>query len=209
MDLQPHRDVPRRTSREGDERSHLRGDNDALLFTLDAAIDQNASWLLYEDAVWERSTLNLVGINSDQEQSAGSETVYVTSYRTYKADPTSIVVHGIGGDDPSGCPGAEPFTPFANAAASTGGVFLSFCEADWTSHMELLAQAFLNDSQIAFSLTSPAGEGCVAVHVDGVEQTEGWSFVAASNAIYFDAAAAPSDGAVVRVDYVLLPECSL
>lgn len=184
-----------------------RGDNDAQLQTLDNAIAENASWLLDEDVVWANATLNLVGINFDQEQSTGNETVYLTSYRSYKTDPTTIVVHGIGGDDPGGCPGADPYTKFADAAAATGGVFLSFCEADWTSHMERLAEGFLNDSQVAFSLTSPAIEGSVAVYVDGVEQTEGWSYDSASNAVYFDETAPPDDGAEVRAEYRLQPEC--
>ncbi len=184
-----------------------RGDNDYLLSTLDLAIDENTGWLLDEDPAWADSKLNLVGINSDQEQSSGSSTLYVLHYQAHKLNPSSIAVHGLGGDVPGGCPGAEAFTPFADAADATGGVFLSICDADWTANMETLALAFLAEGQVAFTLAEPAVKGTAAVYVDEVAQATGWTYNAANHAVYFDEGSRPAIGAVVRVDYVMLPEC--
>lgn len=183
------------------------GDNDYLLDTLENSITANRDWLLDESEAWADSKLNLVGINSDQEQSSGNYVSYTIAYKAFKDDDADIAVHGIGGDSPMGCPGAEAFTPFAEAATLTDGVFLSICEADWDPLMEDLALAFLGESQVAFTLTEAPLEWTLEVYVDDAVQETGWSFDAATNALSFDADIYPSTGAEIRADYVLAEVC--
>ncbi|GDX79678.1 hypothetical protein LBMAG42_14890 [Deltaproteobacteria bacterium] len=183
------------------------GDNDYLLNTLELAIGQNTEWLLDDDENWETSKLNLVGINMDQEQSSGNATLYVSHYQAYKEDPADIAVHAIGGDSPGGCPGAEAFTPFSDAAAATGGVFLSICEADWTTHMETLALAFLGEGQVSFALSEVPAEWSIEVYVDGGPELTGWTYNADSNRVSFDEDAYPNEGSELRIQYYVDEEC--
>ena len=183
------------------------GDNDYLLDTLEKSITANRDWLLDDGPAWADSKLNLVGINSDQEQSSGNYMSYTLAYRAFKDDEADIAVHAIGGDSPLGCPGAEAFTPFADAATETGGVFLSICETDWDPLMEDLALAFLGESQVSFALTEVPIDWSLQVYVDDVPQETGWSFDAATNELSFDADVYPGEGAEVRVDYVMAESC--
>lgn len=183
------------------------GDNDYLLATLDTAIGQNREWLIDDDENWAAAKLNLVGINMDQEQSSGNATLYVTHYQAYKEDPADIAVHAIGGDSPSGCPGAEAFTPFSDAAAATDGVFLSICEADWTTHMETLALAFLGEGQVSFALSEVPAEWSLEVYVDGGPELTGWTYNADSNRVVFDEDAYPNEGSELRIQYYVDEEC--
>ena len=183
------------------------GDNDYLLSTLELSITANRAWLMDDDENWATAKLNLVGINSDQEQSSGNYAYYIARYVTHKSDPADIAVHAIGGDSPMGCSGAEAFTPFSDAAAATGGIFLSICEADWVPHMEALALAFLGEGQVSFALSTLPAEWSVAVLVDGAPRTSGWTYNAASNRISFDESAYPSEGDQLSVQYNEYVEC--
>lgn len=183
------------------------GDNDYLLESLEKSITVNREWLLDEKEAWATSKLNLVGINSDQEQSSGNYMSYTLAYRAFKDDEADIAVHGIGGDVPAGCYGAEAFTPFSDAATETGGVFLSICEADWDPLMEDLALAFLGESQVSFALTEVAVAWTLEVYVDDTPIETGWSFDASANELSFDADVYPAVGAELRVDYVLAEVC--
>lgn len=186
-------------------------DNDYLFQTFQAAIPIHQDWLLDESDAWADSRLNLIGINFDQEQSSGSYAVYLNDFVEYKEDDSDVVVHAIGGDVPGGCNDnglyAEAFTPFYDAANATGGTFLSYCEADWTSHMETLALACLGDNQVAFYLTGAPSASSLVVSIDGVEQNNYWDYNADLNAIVFDDGHFPDAGSVVSVYYIEAGEC--
>lgn len=185
------------------------GDNDYLLEALAQGIENNADWLLEESESWEESRLSLIGINSDMEQSTGVWSVFVAEYQAYKEDPEDIVVHAIGGDVPRGCNGAggfgEPFEPFYNAAAATGGAFLSVCEEDWTTHLTDLAAAVIGSEQV-FELTGDPAEWSIEVWIDGAPTTYGWTYDATLHQILFEDDQLP--GTEIRVDYILATECA-
>lgn len=183
------------------------GDNDYLLSTLEVAIGENTEWLIDDDENWATSKLNLVGINMDQEQSSGNATLYVSHYQAYKEDPADIAVHAIGGDVPSGCPGAEAFTPFSDAAAATDGVFLSICETDWSTHMETLALAFLGEGQVSFALSEVPAEWSLEVYIDDGPELTGWTYNADSNRVSFEEDAYPNEGSELRIQYYVDEEC--
>jgi hypothetical protein len=187
------------------------GDNDYLFETLATAIEENRSWLLDEDDSWGESKLNLIGINNDVEQSGSNYVTYLNEYKTYKTDPTKIMMHSIGGDVPRGCSSgsggvADPATAWSDAAAATGGVFLSICETDWTAHMEALGAAVLGEHE-SFELTGEPAEASIEVFVDGVQWYDGWSYDAERTRIVFDTDTYPDTGATVRVHYLMAVEC--
>lgn len=187
------------------------GDNDYLLQTLAEAIVQNSDWLLDDDAAWAGSKLNLVGLNTDMEQSSGDYVTYVNQYREHKDDDADIAVHGIGGDVPRGCTGtpysAEPFQPFLDAATMTGGVFLSVCESDWTDHMTTLAEACIGDTGRVFSLSAVPLDWTLRVVVDSVAASSGWTYDEGENAVVFDVESAPGIGSDVGVSYAVASSC--
>lgn len=185
------------------------GDNDALLETLNLAIPANLDWLSADGVSWAESELNLVGLDDDQEQSSGNATFYLLQYESYKTDPTDVTVHGIGGDVPTGCGSAYPFTKFADAATATGGLFLSICAEDWTRHMHSLALAFLGEGSDGFALSAvPPDSGVgLEVQVDGVPVTTGWEYDVPSNTVYLAAESRPAPGAELRIYYTIEESC--
>lgn len=182
------------------------GDLDTMFQTLGNAIDQNRSWLLDEDDVWTDAKLNLIGVNNDIEQSSGNYVTWVADYRTYKVDPEDVVVHGIGGDVPRGCTGADPAQAFSDAAGLTGGLFFSICDSDWGSNLAELAIASLGEYQ-EYTLGNPPLTWTIDVYVDGVAMTTGWDYDDEKNQITFWDGWYPAVGSVVTVEYIAEPEC--
>lgn len=182
------------------------GDLDATFTALENSIEQNRSWLLDESDEWLESRLNLVGMNEDVEQSSGNYVTHLAVFQSYKADPADVVFHGIGGDVPRGCGSARPAQAFSDAAAATGGVFLSICDSDWTVNMQSLAEGALGRQQ-EFSLTGTPAEWSIEVRVDDTLVTEGWEYDVEKNSVKFDPEAYPEAGSVVRIDYLMVAEC--
>lgn len=186
------------------------GDNDYLLDTLDKAIPANRDWLLDESEEWLTSTLSLIAMNSDVEQSTGSYVTYVNDYYSYKEDPADIQVDAISGETPRGCnvdgKYAEPAELLEQASSMTGGTFISWC-SDWEAGMVSLAEAALSGQQ-RFTLTGTPAEWSIEVFLDEVELTEGWTYDAETLEVLFDDAHFPSIGTEVRIDYLMETDCS-
>lgn len=185
------------------------GDNDYLLQTLDAGVAANRDWLIDDDEQWYDSTLNLIGMNSDVEQSTGSPVVYVDDYQSYKADPTDVFVHAIAGEQPSGCSSgslyAEPSGGLQDAARLTGGTFLSWCD-DWATNMETIADAALSGIQ-RFELNYTPDPDSIVVRIDEVVQTDGWTYDEEDNRIIFDDEHFPPLGSEVTIYYLTETTC--
>jgi hypothetical protein len=182
------------------------GDNDTSLATMLASIDENADWLLDEDEQWLESKLNFVGINSDVEQSGGDYVHYIDEYLQYKAETDWLMVHGIAGNVPGGCSGAEPSQGLHDAAEATGGVFLSICESDWTEHMDTLAHAMLGVNE-SFVLEGNPAPASIEVKIDGNIVSSGWEYNEKLNSIVFDRETYPMLGSELRVDYLMAVSC--
>ena len=89
----------------------------------------------------EDAKLNLVGVSDEPEQSTMySWDGYVDHFQSLKSDPDDLVMHAIGGDYPSGCATAEPYTNFYEATVATDGLFLSICASDFASNLTELAE---------------------------------------------------------------------
>ena len=91
------------------------------------------------------------------------------------------------------------------AALATGGVYLSICEPDWSMIAESLATACA--TWRGFYLPNSAAPNGFDVYVDDVAQTSGWSYDGTANAIVFDDASRPADGALVRAEYYVGDVC--
>ena len=182
------------------------GDNDANFATINAALAVNSDWL-FEDDAWAESKLNLICIQRDTEASGGSWSNWVSQAQAYKDDPDDVVYHAIAGPVPGGCGSAEAFMDFDQAVKTTGGVFGSVCEPDWTNNMAQLATASMDGAQGIFQLEGTPMETSIEVSVDSVRQTEGWAYDATLNAVVFDDTAYPAFDSVVSIYYWMAGSC--
>jgi hypothetical protein len=181
-------------------------DNDATFRTLLNAVDVNQSWLS-EDEGWAESSSNLVAIQRDLEQSGNAWPYWAGEIQSYKDDPDDVVFHAIAGPIPSGCSGADPFTDYDGAIDATGGILLSICDSDWTTHMSQLAAACIEGSRAVFSLTGTPMETSIEVSIDGEASSEGWAYDASLNAVVFEAGSYPPVGSELAIQYWLAGDC--
>ena len=150
----------------------------------------------------ERATLAFVSISDTADASAGFWYDYVVAFQALKPDPDNVAWHGIGGDYPTGCGGADAGLGYYEASVATGGDYLSICATDWAS---TLAAAFdVAIGERSFELSSWPVPGTIVVTVDGVV-VEGWTYNMADNTVELDEA--PEDGAVVEITYVTYGDC--
>ncbi|MDP2311732.1 MAG: hypothetical protein Q8P41_02415 [Pseudomonadota bacterium] len=157
--------------------------------------------LLREDAY-----LVVVGVTDDAEQSTRAWSTYVAGFQAIKADPDTFVAHAIAGDYPAGCDDALGGLGWYEASVSSGGLFLSVCEADWDAHLAAIVDAQLGTAGV-FALSSWPVPSSLVVTVDGVLATTGWSYREADRSVVFDAAYVPAEGATVQVDYTVDAGC--
>ena len=58
----------------------------------------------------EEAKLALVGVSDEPEQSVNSYSYYISMFQSLKSNPSDVVIHGIGGDYPSGCGSNSAYT---------------------------------------------------------------------------------------------------
>ena len=180
--------------------------NDYQLMSLSNALTEHGDWLFEEGGTWDDSYLNLIGINYDNEVSPGSVTTYIEEYQSYKDDPSDVVIHAIAGPLPRGCGDAIPTEMLDAAVTATGGVFLEYCDTDWTDNMTTLAKAIVGD-RTHFTLTGDPAVWSIEVSIDGVDAAEGWSYDETDHEVIFEPDAYPETGSQVRIDYVMTTTC--
>ncbi len=176
-------------------------DNDYLFNTLSAGLVENRGWLLGEEP-WASSRLNLLAVSNDLEQSAMNYVSFLQSCGELSDD---LVMHAVGGPYPEGCEHADPYAGVYEATVETGGVFLSFCEEDWSGHLETLALASLGGGQATFVLSAAPVVSSLAVSVDGAAVAAGWTYSEALGAVVFERALAV--GTRVSVGYERAGDC--
>jgi hypothetical protein len=191
--------------------SSLYGDNDTGLQTCLNALDQN-DWL-WDDDLWTQSRLNLVVVNSDQEQSAGNAALYTEAYDEYKNaddDTGDFVVHGIagpaGGCSDGGGEYAEYAKNLAEAADSTGGVFIPICD-DWNKSAPAFIDGFTGTIERFILDKGEPAPWSIEVSVDGARLFSGWTYDEKTKEIVFDDATYPSRGSMLSVYYVMAVSC--
>jgi hypothetical protein len=159
------------------------------------------------DFLRDDARLNIIFISDEPDSSAGTWVDYVNYYWTLKSDTDMVVAHAIAGDWPSGCATAYAGTGYYETVSAMGGLYLSICATDWSSHLESLAEVAATDLS-SFELTQVPVEETIEVRVDGVVQTTGWTFNSTDNAVEFDDDHIPSGGSTIEVEYALYGNCS-
>jgi hypothetical protein len=178
------------------------------LTLVEASLANTGSGDCNEDFLRDDATLAVVGVTDEVEQSANPWSYYVSLYQSYKSDPDDVLVHAIAGDMPSGCGGNEPGRGWYEASVATGGLFLSICATDWASTLESLAEGSAADLT-TFALTQTPVPSTIAVRVDGINTTGGWTYDASTNTIHFEETTVPEGGSTIEVEYALYGDCAM
>jgi hypothetical protein len=175
------------------------------------AVDESQAGGCNEGLIRADAGLALIGVSDEREQSFDGYLTYVSSMQSLKADPSTVVFFGIGGDYPDGCDDAEAYTGMYEATVETGGELYSICTNDWDSMMNDLGESVSAVGSVGangrFPLQDVPIEETLEVQVNGSTVTSGWVYDAGSNAVEFDAVDAPAVGATVDVAYALKSDC--
>jgi len=135
-----------------------------------------------------------VMVSDEPDQSVGTWLDNVIAMQSYAPD---VVVNGVIGQIGNSC-GATNGSGYHEAIAATGGVDLDICDADWGTYVsQILGTADLLSSFVLDSIPNP---DTLKVTVDG-DAAVGWSYDEATNAVEFDAAMLPAEGATIEVEY--------
>ena len=122
-------------------------------------------------------------------QSSGAFARYSVSAMTQSATP---------------CQGGTNMVRIMDLVQKTGGVIGDICQADFGPSLAEMADRIATLSTL-FYLDRVPDQSTLTVKVDGVSiansSTNGWTYVADSNAIAFHGSAVPQQGAVIDVDY--------
>jgi hypothetical protein len=159
-----------------------------------------------EGLLRDRALLHLVAISNEPEQSEGDWEDHLATLRAAKDDPTDVILHGVGGDHPSGCGGAASFDGVWEASTASGGLFLSICSFDWWRDLRNATED-LEGSLDTLTLAELAVPGSLAVSIDGERTEEGWSFDEGVNLLRFDADHIPPGGSEISVTYAVQGPC--
>lgn len=145
------------------------------------------------------ASLHVVFVSDEPDQSEDPWDSYVATYQSIVPD---TVLHGVVGDVPDGCSSshgsADPGWGYYEAVLSTGGQLLSVCDEDWGEKLSVLAEV-IGALESVFPLSAEPLADSIAVLVDGVEWTSGWTYDATRNAVVFDPL--PPSGAHIQVHF--------
>ncbi len=145
--------------------------------------------------------LHVIVDSDEPEQSGTNWSTWLNDMSAYVANPGLLKVSAV--IDQGNC--GTGSGGYVEAANDTGGEVLNICNSNWASQVDVLANASLAGIN-TFGLGLPAAGETVAVFVDGVEWTSGWTFDPGSNSVVFDD---PNfqGGEIIDVDYAALSDC--
>jgi hypothetical protein len=159
----------------------------------------------------EDSKTLLVMVSDEPDQSPDYWADYVNDilYLAPTASFTAIV-----GDPGAGCATAKPGDHYLEAAAATGGAFLSICASDWGGYFQTLAALAAAGVRDTFALASTPDPATIEVRVDAdisdVEEgplATGWTYDGEQNAVVFQPDAVPASGTRISVSFALAGDC--
>ena len=173
---------------------------------LSAAIAEAEAGGCNQGLIRDEAPLALVLVSDEPEQSTEDWSTYVAAFRATKDDPDLVAVHAIGALPPSSCTVAQAFTGAYEATVETGGSFGDLCTSNLDTLLVGLGEAIAARAR-SVPLSQAPVEETLAVWVDGVELSEGWSYDAASNSVSVEAWALPASDAEVVLRYEVGSTC--
>lgn len=146
---------------------------------------------------------SVIIVSDEDDQSLAAPSQYFTELRRLSPSGYNAVV--VGGTF-NGCMRngrtALPAMRYQEFVNLTGGLHLSICD-DWANTLGTIGQVTFG-LRIQFPLSSAADTNDpIEVYVDGVQQTNGWSYDANAEAVVFTTA--PMAGSEIRITYT--PDC--
>lgn len=172
--------------------------NEKALGNFSAALDLTGPGQCNEGLLREASTVQLLALGDEVEQSVGTWADHVERYQAFRP---GTVLSAIVGDVPLGCSGADPGWGYYEATVATGGSFVSICTKDWGAALSDLGQELATGLRDTFALSQEPWVETIEVDVDGVGSTA-WEFVSTSNAVVFEPGSVPGHGSTIEVRYI-------
>lgn len=113
-----------------------------LLTLADTAAEQSDKGECNEGLLRPGAMVHVIAVSDEPDQSVKSWDVYVDAMIARKGGDASLVKYSaVAGDYPSGCGSASVGLGYYEAAADTGGLYLSICSTTWRTHLKRLAFA--------------------------------------------------------------------
>lgn len=174
------------------------GANSERPFTLmEAAVEASGTGGCNSGLLRNESTINLVSMSDESEQSVEPYSHYVAEFQALKASAADVSMHAVVGT--GGCGSTGSLGGFEDAATATGGVLLDLC-GDMVANLDTLADALVVSDAASYHLSGTPVEETLQVTVDGAAAV-GWSHDPIQQRIVFSPGTTPEDGQRVTVDY--------
>jgi hypothetical protein len=146
----------------------------------------------------------VIFISDEPDHSIEHWSTYKGWFDTIK-DPALISMHGIIGDDPSGCTshpwGAQSGDGYRELIQAYGGSEISICSANWGNDLTNLATTISVPLLYQLSHTNVV-ESSIEVYVNGqLADPSRWSWDQTRSSVIFDVNEAPNPGDSVTVSY--------
>jgi len=138
----------------------------------------------------------VVVLISDEPEQTGEPWESVVGDIQTSGGPATI--HAIVGDLPSGCSTAYRGTGYVEAAAATGGEFLSIC-GSWGDDLDVIAQA-TSALRESYPLSGVPIAGTLGVEVNGAPASS-WTYDPLTNRVVFATSDLPPPGSAIQVSY--------
>jgi len=152
--------------------------------------------------------LVIIYVSDEDDSSSG---ITPTSIKTYtisaKGGADYVIAHAVAGDYPGGCTtngGAQEGLEYYTVVTYLNGTFLSICEDDWGTPLEILANESILKS--SFTLDRDPVEETITVVVDGVEESN-WTYDSSTNTISFAEGHVPASGVSILISYSPISDC--
>jgi hypothetical protein len=157
----------------------------------------------------DESKLIIIYISDEDDSSTGITPTSIKSYTiAAKAGADYVAAHAVAGDVPGGCNtngGATEGLEYYTVVSYLNGTFLSICQDDWGTPLEILANESILKS--SFTLDKEPVEETITVVVNGMEESD-WTYDSSDNTISFGNGSVPAAGASILISYSPISDCS-
>jgi hypothetical protein len=174
---------------------------EALLELSEKALSKTGPGQCNDGFLRPNAMLHVIVVSDEPEQSGTGWGTWLADMSTYVATQSLLKVSAV--IDLGSCGTGN--AGYWDAADYTGGEILNICNSNWSNSVGQLATASLSGMN-EFALAGTPDGNTVAVFVDGVEWTTGWTWDATTNVVTFDDPQFVG-GEVIDVTYAALADC--